>query len=118
MPFDSRWYTDSYDLYRPTLATSDSGVQTITEPGTPTSADQPCRFFDGKPPAFVARDIGVEQDFDAVLLIPASQTLRPEAKGNQPDYVEADSRRFAVMACWDVAGRGMYKVALLQERND
>ena len=113
--FDSRWFTDTYDLYRPTITTADTGAQTFTEPDTATESDQPCRLFPGRNlVAFGAT--GPDVDYDAVLLVPAGADLRPEQKGQQPDHVEIDSRRYVVQAVWDAGGQGLYKKVLLSER--
>ena len=114
--FDARFFSDTYDLYRPTVATADSGVQTVTEPDTATTSDVACRFFDGPLPGFVADRAGIDQDYDASMVIPASQTLKPTVRGDQPDHVEVDGRNWIVLAVWDAAGRGLYKTALLKER--
>lgn len=114
--FDDRTFAETYDLYRPTRAVSGSGRQVVYEPDDATASDQPCLFFDSPMQAFSQTRFGVEITPDAVMLIPYSATLYPIARGDAPDHVVVDSRRFVVRAVYDAAGRGLYKVALLEER--
>ena len=113
--FDDRMFTDTYDLYRPTLSASASGVQKTSDPDTATASDQRCKFFP-TPGSWVGNESGIRHEFDAILLIPNSQSLRPEKLGEQPDHVEIDSRRYVVVACWPLAGESYVKKALLKER--
>lgn len=113
--FDERFFTDTYDLYRPTVTTADSGAQSIVEPDLATARGRKCRYLPA-PGGWRMGQGGPDVDYDAAMLIPASDSLRPEQKGDQPDYVEIDGRRFVVMVCWDAANLGLYRNVLLKER--
>ena len=113
--FDSRFFSNTYDLYRPTITTADTGAQTVTEPSSATSSSNPCHYVP-KPGVWRMGEAGPDLEYDARILIPADQTLRPEKRGQQPDHVLIDSRSFVVMICWDAANQGLYKHVLLKER--
>ena len=114
--FDERAYTDRYDLYRPTVATSASHTQTLTLPGSVTESSKPCLLFPKSSAGKWVSNIGADVDFDAVLLYPYSQTLKPAQSGQQPDYVVISSRTYLVVMAWPAAGRTYYNRALLKER--
>ena len=113
--FDDRFYSETYDLYRPTLSVSASRVQTIVTPGTATESGQKCHFVP-KPGRFTVEAQGLAIDYDARMLIPNSQSLRPSAKGEQPDHVVIGSQTFVVLMCWQASGQSYCKVVLLQEK--
>ena len=113
--FDSRFFSDAYDLYRPTVVTSDSGEQTISNPATATATAQPCRWFP-TPGRLRVTDTGIDMDYDAVLLYPNAQTLRPEQHGQQPDHVKVSGREYVILAAWPMAGATHGKKALLREK--
>lgn len=113
--FDARFYSDTYDLYRPTITTGASGNQTWAEPESATSEGNACKFFDGALPGFMVDNLGIDQDYDATMLIPATQTLLPAKRGDQPDHVHTDSRKWVVLAVYDAAGQNLYKLVLLRE---
>jgi len=111
---DQRQFTGSYDLYRPTVATSGTGEQSLSVPGTPEASDQPCLFFPD-PGKMSLGEAGVEIDYDAVLITPAGQDIRPADKTSQPDQIVVGARRFVVRAYWDASGRSVVGKALLSE---
>jgi len=112
---DARFFSDSYDLYRPTVTTGDSGEQTVADPDAATASDQPCRYFP-TPGQVTPGETGLTLEYDAVILYPSAQTLRPEKFGQQPDHVEIDGRKFAVLIAWALAGQSYANKALLKER--
>lgn len=113
--FDSRFYQDSYDLYRPTISTTAGGRQSVDAPGTATAANQSCHYSP-KPGRTNFGERGVELVYDAAIHIPNGRDLRPTKVGEQPDYVKVGARWFTVLICWDAAGRGLHQTALLEER--
>jgi len=113
--FDARWYSDTYDLYRPSVAVSAGGVQAVTVPETATASGQSCRIFVGRPPAWVIGREGIDQDYDAVMLVPASRTLQPEAANQQPDHVTVSGTAYVVLSCHDARNQGLFKRALLRQ---
>lgn len=113
--FDDRFFSDTYDLYRPTITTADSGAQTVVEPGTATSTGNRCKYFPA-PGSWSMGAAGPDLEYDAIVLMPYAQTLKPEKLGEQPDHVKISSRMFVVMICFDAGGQGLYKQVLLKER--
>ena len=113
--FDDRLFSETYDLYRPTLAVSASGTQTIETPGAATASGQRCHFVP-RPGRFTNDARGIMIDYDAKMLIPYSQSLRPSAKAEQPDHVVIGSQTFVVLMCWASSGREYCKTVLLQEK--
>ncbi len=112
--YDARYFDATYDLYRPTVSTSESGVQSRAVPTTATASARPCRFF--PTPGRMSRDArGLDMDFDAVLLAPAGADLRPAQQSQQPDVVHINSRRYTVLAVWPLAGAARGVKALLVE---
>ncbi len=111
---EDRFYTDQYDLYRPTVATSSSREQSLTVPDTATTESLRCLYFP-TPGRFQQRATGIDLEYDAVLLVPDSHDLRPSKLGEQPDQIEIDSRRYDVLICWPMAGKTLGKKALLKE---
>jgi len=114
--YDSRMFSDSYDLYRPTITTSDTGEQTVTEPGTATSAGLRCLFRPKGAQVTGITEIGMDGDYDALLLVPATQTIYPDGKNTQPDHVKVGERYFVVQKVWNAANQGLFKIVLLTER--
>jgi len=112
---DDRFFSERYDLYRPTIVTSDAGQQTRSLPPTPTAAAQRCLFFP-TPGATQPDREGLALEFDATLLVPAGADLRPAQVGGLPDQIEVSGRRFVVLVCWPAAGMGIYRKALLKEQ--
>lgn len=112
--FDARFYSDSYDLYRLTVSTSNGGVQTLVEPGTATATAQSCHY-NPRPGRFVATERGIELAYDATILVPPDRDLRPTKVGEQADRIKISSRSYTVLIVWDAAGRGFYKRAFLEE---
>ncbi len=113
--FDDRAFTDTYDLYRPTVETDSAYEQTVTRPDTATSTDNPCLFFPQGRPTFGVGAQGIDIEFDAVMLFPASDTLKPADRDDQPDYVKVNDTFYAVRSVWNAGNRGLYNVALLRE---
>ena len=113
---EDRRFPDSYDLYRPTIATSDSGVQSVTEPAEATSSDQPCRWLGAPPVGFTADMVGLTQDFDAKMLVPVGADIRAGIRGEQPDHVKYGDEMYVVRQARGAAGRGKYRTVLLTER--
>lgn len=112
---DERSFSDSYDLYRPTSATSETGVQSRTVPTTATSSGNLCLFFPGAQALHVT-SIAIRGEFDAVMLVPYSTDLKPFSAGDLPDEVEVLGERYTVLRVWDASGRMLFKVATLQQR--
>lgn len=113
--FDSRFFADTYDLYRPTVTTAATGEQSISEPATPTASAQPCHYVP-HPSAWRPMPAGLDLEYDAVMFVPAAYVLRPAQRGQQPDVVEISGRRYVVMACWNAGGAGLYNRVPLKER--
>ena len=109
MMFDDRWFSDTYDLYRPTVATTTGGVQSVTVLGAATAEDQPCRLFPGPPTEARRGDTGLGVDIDAVLLVPAAADIRPDAPGQQPDQVVIGAATYVVLRVHDPAALSYYK---------
>ena len=112
---DIRKFTDSYDLYRPTLSTTWDGRQQLAEPDAATASAQPCLFFP-KPGQMQMGETGPMLDYDAYMLVPPDADLEPDAQGSQPDHVTIGGQTFTVLVVWDVAGRGGFQKALMKER--
>ncbi|HUU34525.1 MAG TPA: hypothetical protein VMW48_10700, partial [Vicinamibacterales bacterium] len=115
--YDARYYSDTFDLYRPTVSTSASHRQQVTEPVTATSTGNRCRYV-GTPGtwrmgAVHFGETGPDLAYDAKLLCPAGTDLLPIKRGDQPDVVEIDSRRFVVTLYFEPHAADMYGVALL-----
>jgi hypothetical protein len=113
--FHPGFFKDVFHTYRPTLVTTEDGVQYFTNPAEPTSSYQGGRFFP-KPGRFFLGARGVEQSFDATLLVPASYDLRPAQRQQQPDHVKIGDRWYVVLVVWDAANLGHYKKVLLEEK--
>jgi len=113
--FDDRRFSDTYDLYRPTTSVDSGGVETIADPGTATSTDNPCLYVP-RPGRMGASARGPDIDYDATMLVPGDADLCPEQRGQQPDVVLIDSRYYVVLAVWDAAGAGQYQRVPLRER--
>jgi hypothetical protein len=122
--YSANMFPDRYDLYRPAVITSVTGEQTLLEPPSylPTQTGLPCIFrpstsgFGVGGGGFGMNMLGPSVEFDAKLLVPIDADLRPTKKGEQPDHVCIKSKMFIVLQIVDAAGRGMYKQALLGER--
>jgi len=113
--FDTRRFTDSYDLYQPSVTTSASGSQTITQ-GAATLTNQPCLFYPrGTQPVSIG-NIGPDADFDALLLVPHAASIQPGGKGEQPYHVTTGGKGYLVTRVWNASNRGLFKVVLLTER--
>ena len=110
---DIRAFTDIYDLYRPTVSISTSGDQSIALPESATLTAQPCMFFPS-PAAFGQGGIGLEIDFDAVMLVPASNDIRPTDRDEQPDHVKIGGEEFVVKIAWNAAGQERFQRVLLE----
>jgi len=110
---DDRMFTGTYDLYRPTVSTSASGDQSVALPNTPTAARERCLFFPS-PAAFSQGPVGVDIDFDAVMLVPSANNIRPSDKDEQPDHVRIGCEEFVVKIVWNASGRGQFKRVLLE----
>ena len=112
---DERRFTDTFDLYRPTVAQSTGGTETVVTPDTATSSGNPCLFLPGKQRSFNPGGVGIVQEHDAMILAPAGADLRAQAKGEQPDHVVISGREFVVLSAEDAAGRGHHLAAKLKE---
>ena len=116
--YDDRQFCQNYDLYRPTWGVDETG-ENVLDDDTLTTADLPCLFQPkGQQAAFNFKSDsdGLDIDFDAILKIPASQTLNPKGKGVNPDHVEFGGVRYVVMAVWDSGGQGLFWTVKLKER--
>jgi len=112
--YDSRNFPQSYDLYRPTLSVSETGVQSRAVPDVATVLAQPCKLFPAPSRAASGPD-GVDMDYDAVLLAPAGADLQPAQNGQQPDVIAVSGRRYSVLAVWPLCGLAHGVKALLVE---
>lgn len=112
---DERRYTDSYDLYRPTVVTSASRSQTVTVPDTPTASAQSCLFFP-KPGVLRPTPSGAELPYDARLHVPADRDILPAKQGDTADVVVVGAQTFTVLVAYAAAGRGQYKIVALKEQ--
>jgi len=112
---DERRFTDTFDLFRPTVARSAGGTETVVIPDTATSTGNPCLFLPGKQPSFTPGVVGIVQEHDAMILAPATTDLRAQAKGQQPDHVVISGREYTVLSAEDAAGRGHHLAAKLKE---
>jgi len=110
---DDRMFTGTYDLYRPTVSTSTSGDQSIALPETATATGERCLFFPS-PAAFSQGAIGLDIDFDAVMLVPSANSIRPSDRNEQPDHVKIGSEEYVVKIVWDASGQGQFKRVLLE----
>ena len=113
--YDARYFSDTFDLYRPTVSTSDSHRQQVTEPGTATSTGNRCRYVP-TPGTWRMGETGPDLAYDAKLLCPAGTDLQPHKRGDQPDTVEVDGRRYVVTIYFEPHAADLYGVALLDEQ--
>lgn len=111
--FDERMFSQTYDLYRPAVSSDSAHEQTVERPSTPTQTGLPCLFFPRTAQPFRTTPAGIEFDHDAVMLVPMSASLRPEDRGQQPDYVRYGDDFYVVREVHDAGARGIYKVVLL-----
>jgi len=110
---DDRMFTGTYDLYRPTVSTSTSGDQSIALPESATYSDQKCLFFPS-PAAFSQGAVGVDIDFDASMLVPFANDIRPSDRNEQPDHAKIGGEEYVVKIVWDASGQGQFKRVLLE----
>ena len=108
-------FPDTYDLYRPTVSVSGSGVEKSTISGTATSEGLACRFLP-KPKEAQPSDTGAEPTADAAMLIPVAHTLYPEKKDETPDWLHVDSKWYLVTLVYAPSNNSMFKRVLLRER--
>jgi len=108
-------YPDRYDLYRPTVQTSQAGSQTLSIPDDATSEDNVCRFVAKAGVALSPGERGAETQFDAIMFVPYGTDLLPEKKGQGADIVNVGSEQFVVKRVYDSGGAHMCLKVLLEE---
>lgn len=84
--YDAGFYTDRYELWRPTETASTTGERTLKNPATATQSGQPCILLSGSGTLRRVRE-GLDVQYDAKMLVPASTDLKPKLKGEEPDVV-------------------------------
>lgn len=105
------FFSNSYDLYR-TVVSKASYEQQTSLPDSPTSYDNPCRFFPNPSAATVAQ-MGLDIDIDAVMYVPSDADLKPDESGENADWVDVGGNKFFVSFVKDPGSLGLYKKVML-----